>query len=322
MATQATLESKQMDRILRAYKENPKSINTPIKDGNYPLTLAVEKGTPKIVKLLLDLGANPNVYPEDPDNAYTPLILAVSDNKTEMVSLLIEHGADVNMGNPYTNEKPIGDAIMNICYGEIQHYEIFNILMSNHPDPNVHIGEKSGLYLAVEKGKMELANRLLKAGASVDYGFPLHTAVQEKSVHILKTFLKWGANPNLKQNGKTPLHIAVEEGQEDMIDELLDADADPYIPNNMGKTAMNYAGTNRIKKSLEPENVHTINLHKPNWFANLGIAYSPGNNERYAAAWYKERGIAHGGRKTRKGNDKRLKKKKTKSAKMSQRHKN
>ena len=309
MASKATPESRYIDLIMRAYRENPESINTPTSDSNYPLTIAVEKGTPNIVKLLLDLGANPNIYPKDPDNAYTPLILAVADNKTEMVSLLVAHGADVNVGNPYTNETPLGDAIMNLCYDEIRDYDIFNLLMSKHPNPDVFIGEKSGLYLAVEKKKMELANILLRNGATVDYGFPLHHAVMEKSVDILKTFLKWGANPNLKRNGATPLHLAVTEKQEDAIEVLLDAGADPRIQNDTGKTALNLANTNRIKNSLEYQNVHSVNLNKPDWFANLGISYVPGNNEPHAAAWFKQRGIAHGGRKTRKSKSRKQKNK-------------
>ena len=300
--------SRNRDRIVRAYRENPETVNQPFSDGNYPLVFAVENGTPRIVQLLLEMGANPNVHSENPDNAYTPLILAVTDNKTAMVRLLLAHGANVNLGNPHTGETPLSDAIWNLSHAEFASYEIFNMLMSKNPNPDVLNEEKSGLYLAAEDENMDIARILLAAGASVNHGFPLHVAIQEKNPEVLQQFLKWGANPNLKHNGQTPLHLAVAENEDEMVDALLEAGADPHLSNNAGQTALNKAQTNAMKNRMEPQNLRAVNLNKPNWFANLGITYVPKSNEAHAAKWFQQRGIAHGNQKTRKSrkNDKKI----------------
>src|SRR5262249_7112899 len=57
------------------------------------MTNAIEKKSPELVKLLLDLGIDPNAHGS---RKTAPLRMAVWMNSSRMVQLLLEHGADVN----------------------------------------------------------------------------------------------------------------------------------------------------------------------------------------------------------------------------------
>ena len=58
-----------------------------------PLHAAAGLGNSEIVKILLDAGANPNVYMR---GSHTPLHAAAFGNHVEVVGLLIQHGASLN----------------------------------------------------------------------------------------------------------------------------------------------------------------------------------------------------------------------------------
>ena len=77
-------------------------------DGNTCLTFAVRDEDKKMVKILLDGGANPNITDSW---GHTALMIAVSkyeeylmdqtgeDNSKDMIEILLESGADVNIRN-------------------------------------------------------------------------------------------------------------------------------------------------------------------------------------------------------------------------------
>ena len=64
-------------------------------EGAEPLHLAVVKGNAKIVRLLLENGANIDIQARNKDKA-PPLSWAVFFLQKEMVSLLVKSGADIN----------------------------------------------------------------------------------------------------------------------------------------------------------------------------------------------------------------------------------
>ena len=61
--------------------------------GETALTVASEEGDPKVVKLLLDKGANINAQQND---GHTALMAAIRAGHIESVKLLLSRGADVN----------------------------------------------------------------------------------------------------------------------------------------------------------------------------------------------------------------------------------
>lgn len=71
--------------------------------GMLPLPLAIIRGHEAVVKLLLNMGADPN---RGTEKGLTPLHFAVLHRKSNVVKMLLEEGADPNKENDY-DVKPI-----------------------------------------------------------------------------------------------------------------------------------------------------------------------------------------------------------------------
>jgi hypothetical protein len=61
----------------------------------YPLTMAIQDDSPKVVRVLLDRGANPNINFRNE----TPLMGAADKNDVEIIRLLLSHGANIEERN-------------------------------------------------------------------------------------------------------------------------------------------------------------------------------------------------------------------------------
>ncbi|MDQ7055090.1 MAG: ankyrin repeat domain-containing protein [Persephonella sp.] len=73
-------------------------------------------------------------------------------------------------------------------------------------------------------------------------GAPLHVAVKEGDAELVKYLLEKGADPNGKGAfGETPLHIAVDRGYLDIVQLLLERGADPNAQSNEGNTPLHMA---------------------------------------------------------------------------------
>jgi ankyrin repeat protein len=73
---------------------------------------------------------------------------------------------------------------------------------------------------------------------------PLHLSIRLRNVGAIRTLLKWGANPNSRnQYGGTPLHVSAMEASVGITSLLLDAGADPNAVDGGGNTPLHYAVT-------------------------------------------------------------------------------
>src|SRR5690606_8967190 len=72
--------------------------------------------------------------------------------------------------------------------------------------------------------------------------YPLHTALTGKFDNISKMLIEAGAEVNIVQNARiTPLHIAAQQGNIDLIILLLEMGADITIKTDQGSTASDLA---------------------------------------------------------------------------------
>jgi ankyrin repeat protein len=82
-----------LDTIREFYHEN--NVNYQLAHGT-PLTLAAFEGRIKVVKCLLDAGADPNYLAS---NGWTPLIAAANDGRKRIVEILLDAGANPNLAD-------------------------------------------------------------------------------------------------------------------------------------------------------------------------------------------------------------------------------
>lgn len=207
----------QMTSEQRAFAINKKNNH-----GNTALHIACKMKNDKVVKLLLDGGADFNV---GGDNEDTPLHVSVVRNNEKIVRMLIDVHADVNLVNKCKNS-PLHRAILNDA-GE----EIHKLLLDAGADPSLkNKFENTPMHEAASFVEDAI---VFGAGADVKAknekgDTPLHVSVTGiNNADIIKLLLEAGSDIEAKNNtGKTALHVAAKSDNEKSVRILLDARAD------------------------------------------------------------------------------------------------
>ncbi|MEO0202771.1 MAG: ankyrin repeat domain-containing protein [candidate division WOR-3 bacterium] len=100
---------------------------------------------------------------------------------------------------------------------------------------------------SVSRGELSKTKDFINKGADINIKnnngkTPLHIAVENEYEDIVKLLLEKNVDVNIKDNeGNTPLHKAVKNGNYFIIKELLKFGADKNIKNNEGKTPFDLA---------------------------------------------------------------------------------
>jgi len=147
--------------------------------GITPLMEAVSKKSKarvKMIKYLLDSGADVNQLTTRDDDVRIALNFAAQDNFVEAAKLLVERGSQIDVGVSDTNfddPTPIYTPLhMAVMYN---HPEMVALLLGAGANPNVGKDRKSynenPLDIAARKGFKEAVELLLKAGAKAEEPF-------------------------------------------------------------------------------------------------------------------------------------------------------
>lgn len=192
---------------------------------------SIQEKKEKILKLLLEHGANPN---RRDSNGYTPLHRAsIIPNSVEIIRLLIRYGADVNAKlQSHAQSTPLYMAL---------HRRNWTILHDRRDlSLNVHA------LVDIGKAKLNVKNGV---GATA-----LHIAVLNNyadTADIVQFLIDRGAYVNVKNDfGETPLHVAVKLAKKQVIKILLENGAIPYVRNANGKTPLDHI-TNLSHKNVK-----------------------------------------------------------------------
>ena len=199
---------------------------------------------------LIDKDFDPNETNEEGERILGHII---TTGRLDLVKFLVESGAEVNICG-YEDDYPLH---MAACQAS---REIYNYL-----EPLTTSTIKARILLqATINDEYEVIQALIDSGIDVDAHkekgirslngrTPLIISVQQGNEKIVKMFLQAGANPNLKDedSGTTPLISAVKRQYIYMTRLLLENGADVNIPDENGDTALKVAMKLRNKKIID-----------------------------------------------------------------------
>ncbi|KAK1629906.1 hypothetical protein QYE76_004221 [Lolium multiflorum] len=194
-------------------------VNAAGEHGLSPLMCAIYGIAPKrIVELLLDRGANPNI-----ENREGFTVLHVIATKK--------------------------DLFFRDLFG------IADILLSRGANVDSMSSEGTPLHIAAQCGNVEMMEVLLKYKANPNrvvrlFYAPLTLALFASSLKCVELLIKAGADVNAGSPA-TPLTLAATDGLADCIKCLLEAHADPNIPDEIGRMPVELAAIHGWKECVE-----------------------------------------------------------------------
>lgn len=195
--------------------------------GRTAFQAALEKGHEELAEHLLALGADINA-PSSAQGGLNAPQAASRGGNCNLVLLLVRHGA------LFTAEMRWIALYMAASLGDLPAVEQFleqdaevNALYSPDGMPDI---AGSILQASIRSRNVEVTRKVLDAGADLDMvaeGEPaLCTAVREDDGDALNLLLSRGANPSPWGTKITPLSIAAEQGNKDVVECLIQAGAD------------------------------------------------------------------------------------------------
>ncbi|XP_057319242.1 ankyrin-3-like [Microplitis mediator] len=252
--------TKKNKKIINLLLKNNADVNVFDDDNLSPLKIAVINGNKEIVELLLDkaeitvkkslesllkiawysndfetfellFDVGLKIYPLAAGKIVPPLHMAVIKNNLEILDDLINDGADIN--GSFWGKTPLEIAV---CRG---YEKMTELLVKNKANVNLKNGVDI-LKVAVKKDNFELMRILVDAGSNVNYGSPLHEAIENNNYEIVKYLITNGANGSSvnslirRVRRITPLQRAVGKGNQKIVKLLIEYKADvndrPFFP--------------------------------------------------------------------------------------------
>ncbi|XP_020587257.1 potassium channel AKT1-like [Phalaenopsis equestris] len=179
-----------------------------------PLSLcfAVIRGDDLLLHQLLKRGLDPS---ESDSNSHTALHLAASKGSENCVLLLLDYGADPNCRDSL-GSVPLWEAVLG------KHEAVIRLLIDNGAD--LSYGDMAQYACtAAEQNSIELLKDIVNYGGDVtlprsDGSTALHLAVCEGNLEMVKFLLHQGADFNKQDlHGWSPLGLAEQQGHQDII---------------------------------------------------------------------------------------------------------
>ncbi|KAK0622215.1 putative ankyrin repeat protein [Lasiodiplodia hormozganensis] len=232
-----------LDAVVRLLLEGGVDVDAVNRAGNTALLEAAYHLQPKVLRVLLECGADITVRSTTYGGPVLAALHGCFQHRTvdivsggrgyreyfsrvplceDVILALADSGADLNDQGPaiwddQDGRRDFGSALSLAAYMASQ--VIVDLLLANGADIN-HRGGcfDSPLFAAVQNERVDIAQRLLEGGAdcnlmSEDLGTPLHYACRRKHEPLVRLLLRHGANPNVQDlKGVTPLTCVLEKG--------------------------------------------------------------------------------------------------------------
>ena len=132
------------------------------------------------------------------------------------------------------------------------HLAIVELLLANVDAKSkideVDIDGSTALHCAISHGHYRIVERLLSANANVGirnrWGqTPLHLAVRQANDNMVNLLLRGDSRTTTDDEGNTAIHVAVIGGKMEIVKSLLAAKLDVGVRNNKGETALHQAAS-------------------------------------------------------------------------------
>jgi len=222
-----------------------------IEDNNSPLIVASQEGHVQIVtKLLLQENSDTN---RRGYKGRTALWYACNHGKEGVVDALLKANADQNICDTDDNSPLI------VASKEGHVHIVTKLLLQENTNVNKRgYNGRTALWHACDYGKEGIVDALLDANADQNIcnnqsDSPLLMASKNGHVQIVTKLLRQ-ENNNVNQrwqHGWTALYNACLNGHEDVVDALLDANADPNICTEIGTSPLMIASREGYSKIVQ-----------------------------------------------------------------------
>ena len=234
--------------------------------GQTALDYAITNGPFSIVEKLLKEGANVKKG--------MPLFLLTTSfpnsfyPASECAEMLIKYGAGFDK---------ISELIYLIWSG--QHEAAAKMIQSKDINLNECDGHgQTAIHMAIRMNRWEELKLLIKAGADVNLGLPLESAVGRGEVLGVDLLIQAGANVHAVNSGREPLlHYAIDGGQLSIAERLIKAGADVNARDSAGNTAFHLTLNLAHPKSQKAQNL--LIAHK----ANVSLQNNKGDTPLHLA---------------------------------------
>ena len=236
------VEESELIEVSRLLLQRGADVNAPDDDGWAALTAAVESRRGRLVRFLVESGANVNYRCACGgylSGGYTPLAMAVQRDQPQIADMLLKAGADVNV--------PTGQGATPLMIASKSgNFTLVETLLAKGADSNAR-DQQGNTALLEGADRIAIVRALLASGAVVDAQnedgvTPLMYAVALGQDEVAGVLLDAGANVNAKNKaGRTPLMVAVRRGWIDVARLLLQRGARADDKDEGDRTALAYA---------------------------------------------------------------------------------
>lgn len=171
-------------------------------NGRLALPESVRRSTPEVVELLIDAGADVNLFDA---TGKTALMYAAERCEPRIATRLLECGADPNL-----SLKGGGSALYFAARGSIASpniVECIRVLIAGGADLNIGLQDRVGVIVSTpligpsSKGNTAAVLALIDAGADLNFVVPSGTALthsaEEGQSEVIRVLLERGADPSI-----------------------------------------------------------------------------------------------------------------------------